>query len=106
VNIIIPGKLIFMAAYVYVELTLTDPEGFREYVEMAPLSIEAYGGKYLLRSKPAGTLEGSWPSQIMVILEFPSAQRAREWWNSAEYAAAKEIRHKTADTKMIVFESF
>lgn len=95
-----------MAAYVYVELTITDPEGFREYVQKAPVSIEKYGGRYLLRGRLEQDLEGKWPSQILVVLEFPSVQQANEWWNSKEYSEAKEIRHKTANSKMSIFESF
>ena len=95
-----------MAAYVYVELTITDPEGFKDYVQKVPASLEEYQGKYLLRGRLTRDLEGNWPSQILVILEFPSAQRADDWWNSKEYAEAKEIRLKAAQTKMSIFESF
>jgi len=39
-----------------------------------------------------------------VILEFPTVERARQWWNSPEYAPAKNIRQKSATTKMIIVE--
>jgi uncharacterized protein (DUF1330 family) len=95
-----------MAAYVFVELSIKDHEGFREYVQKAPISIEIYGGKYVLRCRLTEELEGKWQSQIFVALEFPSVQRAKEWWNSSEYSEAREIRHKTAYTRMSIFESF
>lgn len=94
-----------MAAYVYVELSITDREGFQEYIQKAPISIAAYGGKYIIRARLSEELEGNWPSQILVLLEFPSIQLAREWWSSNEYAEAKEIRHKTASSKMSLFEA-
>lgn len=94
-----------MAAYVYVELSITDREGFQEYIQKAPISIAAYGGKYIIRAKLSEELEGTWPSQILVVLEFPSIQAAKDWWSSKEYAEAKDIRHKTASSKMSLFET-
>ena len=93
-----------MAAYIYVELSITDREGFQEYIQKAPMSIAAYGGKYILRARLSEELEGTWPSQILVIQEFPSMQAAKAWWSSKEYAEAKAIRHKTASSKMSLFE--
>ncbi len=95
-----------MAGYILVELTITDHEGFKEYIQKAPLSIKAYDGSYVLRGRLTENLEGMWSDQILVILEFPSIQRAKEWWSSKEYAQAKEIRRSTAITKMSLFESF
>jgi len=94
-----------MAAYVYVELSITDREGFQEYIQKAPISIAAYGGKYILRAKLSEELEGSRPAPILVVLEFPSIQIAKEWWSSKEYAEAKAIRQKTATSKMSLFEA-
>ena len=38
-----------MAAYIVVGLEITDPEGFARYREMVPATLEAYGGRYLVR---------------------------------------------------------
>ena len=37
----------------------------------------AYGGKYLVRSAPAETVEGSWVPNRLVVIEFESEERAR-----------------------------
>jgi len=37
-----------------------------------------------------------------VILEFPSVERARAWWNSPEYPPAREIRQSCADTQLVI----
>jgi uncharacterized protein (DUF1330 family) len=50
------------------------------------------------------TLEGDWHPERIVILEFPSGEKALEWWNSDIYSKAKAIRHRTASTKMIIVE--
>ncbi|MDP9230902.1 MAG: DUF1330 domain-containing protein [Bacteroidota bacterium] len=40
------------------------------------------------------------------MLEFASVLRAKEWWSSADYSPAKQIRQRTAKTKMIVVEGY
>jgi uncharacterized protein (DUF1330 family) len=37
-----------------------------------------------------------------VIIEFPFLEKAKAWWTSEEYAAAKSLRQANAKTKMIV----
>lgn len=93
-----------MAAYMIVELVITDAEGFERYREMVPPTIAAYGGRYLARGGAISTMEGSWEPKRITVLEFPSVEQARAWWDSPEYAEAKALRQRTADTKMIIVE--
>ncbi len=93
-----------MAAYVIVDVVVNDPEGFAPYREMAPATVAAYDGKYLARGGTLTPLEGGWDPLRISVLEFPSVERARAWWDSAEYAEAKAIRQRTTDTKMIIVE--
>ena len=93
-----------MAAYVIVDVVVNDPESFAPYREMAPATVAAYDGKYLARGGALTPLEGGWDPLRISVLEFPSAEKARGWWDSAEYAEAKAIRQRTTDTKMIIVE--
>jgi uncharacterized protein (DUF1330 family) len=93
-----------MPAYVLVDITVKDPVRYEDYKKMAEDTVMAYDGKYIVRGKPVQILEGDWSTNRLVILEFPSVRRAKQWWNSAEYAGAKKLRHQTADSKMIVVE--
>lgn len=95
-----------MAAYVIVEVEVTDPATYEEYKKLTPATIAAYNGKFIVRGGQYETLEGDWTPNRMVMLEFPSVERAKEWWNSPEYTEAKAIRHRAANTKMIVLEGF
>ena len=95
-----------MAAYVVVEVEVTDPATYEEYKKLTPATIAAYDGKFIVRGGQYETLEGDWKPNRIVMLEFPSVERAKEWWNSPEYTKAKEIRHRAANTKMIVLEGF
>ena len=91
-----------MSAYVVVEIEVVDAERYEDYKLMVPPSLAAYGGRFVVRGGATETLEGEWAPKRLVILEFPSVERAKEWWASAEYAEAKALRQATARTQMIV----
>ena len=91
-----------MPAYVVVEVEVNDPVRYENYKAMVPPSLEAYGGRFLVRGGKVETLEGDWSPQRFVMVEFPSVVRARAWWASEEYAEAKALRQATASTQMIV----
>jgi uncharacterized protein (DUF1330 family) len=93
-----------MAAYVVVQIGIHDPVRYERYKTLAPPSIAAYGGRYLVRGGPSELLEGEWQPARLVILEFPDAARARAWWSSPEYAPAKSIRQACARTEMLLIE--
>ena len=95
-----------MAAYVLVEIRIHDPKDYEEYKKLTPASIAAYGGKFVVRGGKTETLEGDWQPERIVVLEFPTVGRAKEWWASEEYAPAKVIRQRSAHTQMIVVEGF
>src|ERR687883_343409 len=93
-----------MPAYVVVQITVRDAATYERYKELAPPSIAAYGGRYIVRGGATEALEGSWRPTRFVVLEFPSVERARAWWNSPEYAPAKALRQTSADTEMVLVE--
>ena len=93
-----------MPAYVIVDITVTDRVGYEEYKKLAPPAVAAYGGKYLARGGKVQTLEGDWSPTRLVILEFESAERAKQWLESPEYSAGRQLRHRTATSNMVVIE--
>ena len=93
-----------MAAYLVVHVDVTDPVRYETYKAMAPPSIRQYGGRYLTRGGAAEVLEGDWEPKRLVLLEFPSAEQARAFWHSPEYAEAKALRMATATSEMVLLE--
>ncbi len=91
-----------MTAYVIVDIEVLDPENYKEYVMLAPESVKLYGGRYLARAGKTETLEGEWQANRLVILEFESIEKAKQWLNSPEYAPIRALRHKYAKTNMVV----
>ena len=95
-----------MPAYIIVEVDIHDPVQYEDYKKLTPASLLTYDGKFIVRGGVAETLEGDWEPKRIVVLEFPSVERAKEWWGSSEYAPAKALRQRTSTTRMIVVEGF
>jgi uncharacterized protein (DUF1330 family) len=93
-----------MVAYVIVEIEITDPVGYEEYKKQAAATVHKYGGKYIVRGGKTEVLEGDWKPKRIVVLEFPTLERAREWLNSEEYREPRKMRYRTAKTNMLVVE--
>jgi uncharacterized protein (DUF1330 family) len=93
-----------MPAYVIVDIDIQDPVGYEEYKKHASATVFRYGGKYVARGGRTEVLEGDWHPNRVVILEFGSIDRAKEWLDCEEYREPRKLRHKTAKTNMIVVE--
>ena len=91
-----------MAAYVLVDIDITDPTRYAEYRKAVPATIEQFGGRFLVRGPEPIALEGDWPVHRIVILEFPTTEQAHAWWDSPEYAAVKKLRAGAADAKILL----
>ena len=93
-----------MSAYVILDLSIHDPKEIIEYQKLAPISIAAYDGKIIVRGGHLTTLEGEWSPERLVIIEFATAERAKEWYNSHMYTKASIHRNNAATSKMIIVE--
>ena len=93
-----------MAAYVIVDIEIADPARYEEYKRLAGPTVGAHGGRYVARGGKVTTLEGDWSPGRIVVLEFPSAEKAKAWWDSPDYRKARSIRHACAKSRMIVVE--
>lgn len=93
-----------MKAYVIVDVKITDPDRYGEYKKLTPGSLLPFDGKFVVRGGESETLEGTWKPGRIVVLEFPSMQKARAWWASEGYAPAKAIRQSASVTQMILVQ--
>jgi uncharacterized protein (DUF1330 family) len=93
-----------VSAYVIVDIEIFDPVGFAAYRKAVVPLVERYGGKYLAVSEPVETLEGDWRPKRIVMIEFPSKDRAKEWFGCEEYRGPCKIRKRTANSKLILVE--
>ncbi len=93
-----------MPAYILAEIEITNAEGYKEYSQLVPASLEAFGGKFLHRGGAVDALEGSCEECRRVILEFPTPQAARDWWASDIYARPKAMRQANSNGRLLLFE--
>jgi uncharacterized protein (DUF1330 family) len=90
-----------MSAYVISDLEVRDPVLVERYRSLAQASIAKYGGRYLARGGTIEPVEGGWTPKNIVIVEFPTMEKAREWYRSPDYAQALAVRRDALDRRLI-----
>ena len=93
-----------MAAYVFVEIEVTDPAPYEEYRKQVLPVVTKYGGKFIVRGGRVESKEGGWKPKRIVALEFPSMEQALKWYDSPEYAPLIKLRQKASKGKLIIVE--
>jgi len=95
-----------MPAYLVCRIRITDPVRYQDYTKLTPAAIARYGGRFIVRGAAPVALEGPPEHDRVVVIEFPSAERAREFWSSPEYAEAKAKRAGAATGQFLLVEGF
>jgi len=93
-----------MKAYCIVFERIHDPEAFAEYRRLVMPTLEAYGGRFLVRGGSFAVLEGDLPYERIVILEFPSRQAADEWYASPEYQGIQPMRVRATTSQFTIVD--
>ncbi len=93
-----------MAAYLVVDIEVTNPAQFEEYKKLAPPAIAKYGGRYVIRGGAYETIEGNWKPQRLTIVEFDSMEKARAFYTSPDYAVAIKARAGAANFKALLVQ--
>ena len=93
-----------MPAYLVTTITVTNPERFQKYRKLAGPAVAQYGGKFLVRGGERTVLEGKFDANRLVVVEFPSSEDAKTFYNSPEYQAAREKRIGACDFNMVLAE--
>jgi uncharacterized protein (DUF1330 family) len=90
-------------AYALLQFNVDDQEKFGQYRQGAAPTILSNGGRVLVAANGADVREGTLPSSLVTIIEFPSREAAETWYASPEYAAVKHLRHEAAPAGSLVF---
>ena len=93
-----------MVAYFINDMEVQDPQLLEEYKKLSPATVAQYGGRFLARGGRLEVLEGTWSPKRVVILEFPSVEQAKAWFDSPEYAPARRIRQQASRSNIVVVE--
>lgn len=84
-----------MSAFLLVTARISDPVAFRAYAEKVAAMVTVFGGRYRVLGGVPEVLEGHPREGKVVISEWPSMEAAREFWDSPEYAQARQLREGT-----------
>jgi uncharacterized protein (DUF1330 family) len=90
--------------YVIAEITVTDPEAYKQYAAGAAPIVAKLGGKYLVRGGQTVGVEGEAPKGRIVVIEFDSLADARAFEDSADYQAIAPLRRKAAQSRVLLVE--
>ena len=82
-----------MPAYFLVDiLAIKDAAKMERYRSQVSPVVEKFGGRYLAIGGPFHVVEGSYQPTFPVLVQFPSMEDARRWYDSEEYRELKELR--------------
>ena len=93
--------------YLLVTMNISDPERYKQYMAEAPKAVKAYGGEYLVRGGRHETLEGDWAPHRVAVLRFPSYEKAKAFYEDAQYTQIRELRKVATEYfNMVLVEGF
>jgi uncharacterized protein (DUF1330 family) len=93
-----------MKAYLVLDFSVHDLEGFSPYIANVPAFIEKHGGKYIVQGAEPRPIEGNWSPQRMVILEFPTRQNAEQFLADPGFQELAKTRHKTTTSQLVLVD--
>lgn len=94
-----------MKAYVVVQQSrFLDRARFEAYREEVLATVEAHGGRFLVRGGAVTVKEGGWPFERLVMLEFPSRAAAETWYGSPEYQKILPLRLDSVEGSFLVVD--
>jgi uncharacterized protein (DUF1330 family) len=91
-----------MAAYIIARIKVTDSARYREYTLRTPEVIARYDGRFVIRGGEVHTLEGPREQRRIVVLEFPTFERAKEFYYSPDYQELKKLRLEAAEGELVL----
>jgi uncharacterized protein (DUF1330 family) len=92
------------SAYIIANVDVTDPQQYEEYKKLSTLAMQAHGAEVCIRGGAVEVLEGDWSPKRVVMLKFPSVEKARAFNDSPEYAKARAARQGAAVMRMVLIE--
>ena len=93
-----------MPAYIIASVQVTDPTQYQEYTKLTPAAIARFGGEFIVRGGKVVTLEGEPETRRLVVIQFPSMEKAQAFYDSPEYRAARKLRENAAIGQFLAVE--
>ena len=91
-------------AYLIAEIQVNNADAFKEYASQAPAIIASFRGRYLVAGGKMEVIEGAPPAGRVVVIEFPSLEKALQYENSPAYLKIRPIRRTNATSRLFIVE--
>ena len=93
-----------MTGYAIFNINVNNPENYKEYVEKVNPIVKKFGGEFLVRAGEFQIFDGETKFPRIIILKFPTYEKALEWYNSDLYKPLKELRQKGSEGNIIIIK--
>jgi uncharacterized protein (DUF1330 family) len=93
-----------MAAYLLADVHVKDPQKYDEYRNQVAATVARHGGRFIVRGGKHEVLEGNRDVQRLVVIEFPSMDALKTWYNSPEYEPLIALRQAASTGDLIAVE--
>ena len=95
-----------MAVYIVGQLRVTNWDWYKEYRSITEPLVARHGGKYVIKGGNPQAVEGA-GADALVVIEFPSREQARRWYDDPEYTAMIALRNKSGvETQLLLADGF
>ncbi|MBX2867307.1 MAG: DUF1330 domain-containing protein [Acidiferrobacterales bacterium] len=91
-----------MSAFLICDVKVKDRDKLLQYLSLSEHTLAPFGGKFHVQAGKIEVIEGDWNPQVIIIAEFPSMEKAKEWYSSAEYAKALKVKPDAIERNMII----
>ena len=93
-----------MAAYMIIDVEVTDDATYEGLAERAAATVQAHGGRHLVRAGSVTVLQGDWKPRRLVVVEFDSAETARRWRSSSDAIELREKLNRVSNANILMVE--
>jgi uncharacterized protein (DUF1330 family) len=100
----IQGDTDMAYGYLIGEIDVKDPEAYKEYVAGTPAVVAKFGGEFIVRGGKLESMEGSKPAGRVVVIRFPSYEKAKAFYESEDYAGLLSLRLSLTDSRLFLIE--
>lgn len=91
-------------AYAIAEISVTDPDAYKQYAAAVTPIVTQFQGRYLVRAGTIVPLEGEAPTGRFIVIEFPSLAMAKSFKASPQYLAIAPLRQRASRTRLFLAE--
>ncbi|MEZ5939460.1 MAG: DUF1330 domain-containing protein [Hyphomonadaceae bacterium] len=95
-----------MAVYTIAQLKFTDVEAYRRYQKAFPGVFAKFNARLLVSDESPTVLEGSWPRDKVVVIEFPDEAEAMRFGADPDYLAIAKDRKAGAEAVILLAKGF